>query len=419
MRLLDCNDASLRLWNEGDALWSPGVVWLNGDRYQFGEPAWEQARRAPREINNRFWHRLSTQPLSPALGPARHTADLVHAHLEALLSGISGDITLAIPGAMEPGQLSLLLGILQTLPVTASSVVHRSALVGAAAGQSCAHVELQLHQASITDVTVENGVARAGETQLLPGHGLLGLMDDIAERIGEQFVAQTRFDPQRRAEAEQTLYLQLPDLLRALSTQSEVSCSVEGHIARITADNLRPVGAAFTQALGPLLPAGTAHIALDALLSALPGLDLLPMQATTTGPEDISLIAGTIAPSAGDLHFQREAPCGNATSSGQAPADSQQLAAASTQPRTEQQSLETYLAPGSATYSLTGGHAVPLSPGKHIADGVSAAESGAIDIATGTPAELNDQPVEGRVAVNAGDRLCAGGVEVRFITVEH
>ena len=68
MRLLDCNDASLRLWNEGDALWSPGVVWLSGDRYLFGEPAWEQARRAPREISNRYWHRLSTQPLSPALG---------------------------------------------------------------------------------------------------------------------------------------------------------------------------------------------------------------------------------------------------------------------------------------------------------------------------------------------------------------
>lgn len=418
MRLLDCNDASLCLWKDGDAFWSPGVVWLNNDRYQFGGPAWEQARRAPRDINNRFWHRLSTQPLSPALGPARHTADLVHAHLESLLTGVSGDIALAIPGAMESGQLSLLLGILQTLPVTASCVVHRSALVGAATGQSCAHVELQLHQASITAVTVENGVARAGETQLLPGHGLLGLMDEIAERIGEQFVSQTRFDPQRRAETEQALYLQLPELLRSLGTQSEVSCSVEGHTARIAADALRPVGAAFTQALSPLLPAGTAHIALDALLlSALPGLDL-PVQATTTGPEVIPLIAGIIAPSAGELHFQREAPCGSGTLPEQASTESQNRAAALMQAETEQESLETVQAPGSATHSLTGGHAMPLSPGKHITDGVSVAESGAIDMALGTRAELNDQPVQGRVAVNAGDRLCAGGVEVRFITVE-
>tara|TARA_B100001057_G_scaffold474128_1_gene539318 strand:- start:798 stop:2054 length:1257 start_codon:yes stop_codon:yes gene_type:complete len=416
MRLLDCNDASLRLWNEGDALWSPGVVWLSGDRYLFGEPAWEQARRAPREISNRYWHRLSTQPLSPALGPARHTADLVHAHLESLLDGISGDITLAIPGAMESGQLSLLLGILQTLPVAVSNVVHRSALVGAATGQSCAHVELQLHQASITAVTVDNGVARAGETQLLPGRGLLGLMNEIAERIGEQFVAQTRFDPQRRAETEQALHLQLPDLLRTLGRQSEVSCSVEGHAARIAADALRPVGAAFTQVLAPLLPAGTEHIALDALLSALPGLDL-PVQATTTGPDVIPLMAGTLAPSAGELHFQREAPCDSATSPEQAPAESQPLAAASAQADTAQESPESRPTPGSATHSLMDGHAVPLSPGKHIADGVSAMESGVIDIAPGTPAELNDQPVAGRVAVNASDRLCAGGVEVRFITV--
>ena len=61
---------------------------------------------------------------------------------------------------------------------------------------------------------------------------------------------------------------------------------------------------------------------------------------------------------------------------------------------------------------------MPLGPGKHISDGVSATESGVINIASGTPAELNDQPVEGLVAVNAGDRLCAGGVEVRFIIVE-
>jgi hypothetical protein len=246
---------------------------------------------------------------------------------------------------------------------------------------------------------------------------LLGLMNEIAERIGEQFVVQTRFDPQRRAETEQALYSQLPDLLRTLGTQSEVSCSVEGHTARIAADALRPVGAAFTQALAPLLPAGTAHIALDTLLSALPGLDL-PVQATTTGPEVIPLIAGTLAPSAGELHFQREAPCDSTTSPEQAPAESQPLAATSMQAEISQAAPGIIQTPGSATHSLTGGHAVPLSAGKHIADGVSVAESGAIDIAPGTPAELNDQPVEGRIVVNANDRLCAGGVEVRFITVE-
>ena len=138
MRLLDCNDAALRLWQDGEGIWSPGIAWFAGGQYQFGEPAWQRARLSPREINNRFWHRLSTQPLSPALGPARHTADLVHTHLQTLLGEVPGDVRLAIPGTMEPAQLSLLLGILQTLPVTAQSVIHRSALIGSAVGEACA-----------------------------------------------------------------------------------------------------------------------------------------------------------------------------------------------------------------------------------------------------------------------------------------
>ena len=415
MRLLDCNDASLRLWNEDEALWSPGIAWFTEGQYRFGEPAWLQARRAPREINNRFWHRLSTQSLSPALGPARHTADLVHAHLEALLGDGNDDLTLAIPGAMESGQLSLLLGILQTLPVTASSVVHRSALVGAATGQSCAHVELQLHQASITLVTVENQVAQAGETQVLPGHGLLGLMDEIAERIGEQFVTQTRFDPQRRAETEQTLYQQIPDLLRSLAIQSEISCTVEGHTARITADALRPVGDAFTRALAPLLPAAPQHIALDSLLSALPGL-ALPHDHTETGPEVVPAIAQTMALPEGALHFQREAPCGivvEGSNIGSAKPDVASESPPNTEVKADQEQT-----PLPATHQLVAGCATPLSPGAHIAEGAVISGPAELSIESGASVQLNGQPTEGVISISAGDQLTAAGVEVLFIAVE-
>ena len=116
----------------------------------------------------------------------------------------------------------------------------------------------------MVNATVDDGIAAAQETQLLPGQGLLGLMDEIAERIGEQFVSQTRFDPQRRAETEQALYQQIPALLGSLVTQSEISCTVEGHTARIAREALAPVGAAFSRALAPLLPAGVERIALDA-----------------------------------------------------------------------------------------------------------------------------------------------------------
>lgn len=417
MRLLDCNDASLRLWNEGEALWSPGIVWFAEGGYRFGEPAWLQARRAPREINNRFWHRLSTQALSPALGPARHTADLVHAHLEALLGDGDDDLMLAIPGAMESGQLSLLLGILQTLPATASSVVHRSALVGAAVGQSCAHIELQLHQASITVVTVENQVAQAGETQVLPGHGLLGLMDEIAEQIGEQFVTQTRFDPQRRAETEQTLYQQIPDLLRSLAAQSEISCTVEGHTARITTDALRPVGDAFTRALEPLLPAAPQHIALDSLLSALPGLTL-PHDCTETGPEVVPAIAQTMAIPEGALHFQREAPCGAATAVEGSGAGSTQAEGVAESPSDVTAQAVSEQASLPATHQLVAGRAMPLSPGTLVAEGAVISGPAELSIQSGASVQLNGQPAEGVMSLSAGDQLTAAGVEVLFIAVE-
>ena len=412
MRLLDCNDAALRLWQDGEGIWSPGITWFAGGQYQFGEPAWQRARLSPREINNRFWHRLSTQPLSPALGPARHTADLVHTHLQTLLGDVPGDVRLAIPGTMEPAQLSLLLGILQTLPVTARSVIHRSALIGSAVGHACAHVELHLHQASITGVSVTDGIATAQETQLLPGQGLLGLMDEIAERIGEQFVSQTRFDPQRRAETEQALYQQIPSLLGSLVTQSEISCTVEGHTARIAREALAPVGAAFSRALAPLLPAGVERIALDALLSELPGL--------TSSGEHISVSAEIIPRAAdvlevteGELIFQREAPCSGLVAPGNPP----EIAAQEDAPVAEADSGHT--APATAvTHQLIAGHATPLTLGSSVTDGVVLSGVNELTVTTEAAVTLNGRSVKGVTAISAGDRLTVEGVDVDLIVVE-
>jgi hypothetical protein len=403
MLLLDCNDASLRLWRDQQDTWSPGFAWFSEGRYQFGEVAWQQARRVPREVNNRYWHRLSTQALSPALGPARHTADLAHEHLETLLNGVSGELTLIIPGSMEADQLSLLLGILQTLPVTVSSVVHRSALAGAAAGQSCAHVELQLHQASITPVFVEHTLARAGETQLLPGHGLLGLMDEIAELIGQQFVAQTRFDPQRRADTEQSLYQQIPDLLRSLATQSEVNCTLDGHAARISADILQSVGAAFSKALSPLIHHDVTHIALDALLSVLPGLNL-PHPASTISADALPRIASAMPAQDGELTFQREAPCD----------DTLPAADASSKAATVSHESLSF----SVTHQLVAGHATPLASGASLAAGVVISGQSEITIQPNAQAQLNDRATEGVMMLKAGDRLSVSGIEIQFITVE-
>jgi len=405
MQLLDCNDAALRLWRDGQDTFLMGIAWFNEGRYQFGHAAWQQARRAPREINNRYWHRLSTQPLSPALGPARHAADLVHAHLEAMLGDTSGEIALVIPGTMEPAQLSLLLGIVETLPVKPAAVVHRSALIGAGIAERCVHIELHLHQASVTPVNVDHGMAETGDTQLLPGFGLLGLIDDLAEIIGQQFVSQTRFDPQRRADTEQALYEQIPALLQALANQSEVSCVVEGHNARISADALRAVGQRFSAALAPLIPSDTPLVAFDSLLSSLPGLALTcknnqPMRTQAVSPEAIIAAAGQLSKNGGELVFQRRVASATAAEG---------VAAEPPEPTAE---------PAAVTHFLIAGRASALTPGTVIAPGISITSANTISVAAGAEAQFNDQMVDGDVTLAADDRLLVGDVEVRFITVE-
>lgn len=405
MQLLDCNDASLRLWRNGQDTFLMGIAWFTEGHYQFGHAAWQQARRSPREINNRYWHQLSTQPLSPALGPARHTADLVHAHLETLLRDVSGELALVIPGAMEPAQLSLLLGIIETLPVTPCAVVHRSALVGAGIAEACAHIELHLHQASITPVHMQHGMATTGETQLLPGFGLLGLIDDIAEIIGQQFVSQTRFDPQRRADTEQALYEQIPTLLKALATQSEVSCSVEGHTARISADALRTVGQRFSAALAPLIPTDTPLIAFDSLLSSLPGLSLSskqaqPLRTQAVSPDAILPGATHLSRNSDELVFQRQIACTGASQSDTATPQTQ----AADKPL--------------VSHYLIAGHAATLIPGRIIAPGVSATGATQIAITSDIEVRLNGETVDGDLTIKVGDHLVTGGIEVHFISVE-
>jgi hypothetical protein len=243
---------------------------------------------------------------------------------------------------------------------------------------------------------------------LMPGHGLLGLMDDLAERIGEQFVAQTRFDPQRRAETEQALYEKIPELLRSLAAQGEVSCTVEGHTARIAADALRPVGAAFSGALVPLLPDTGSHVALDALLSGLPGLQL-DQPVSTVGADMITSSAASMTPPDGELIFQREAPCQSV-----APASAPAAASLETN---HAESAPPSTAPA-ATHQLIAGLATPLQIGAQIAEGVVVSGPSQVTIEPGVAAQLNHQPTEGVISLRADDRFHASGVEVHFIAVE-
>lgn len=278
--ILDLNDASLALWHGGSHLRSPGFAWHDGARYHFGLDAEATARKTPRAVNTRYWWQLSTEPLVPALGPARHSADLVWSHLSDIHSGggAPARLILAAPGSMTVNQLSLLLGIVGSLPFSVDAVVHRSAALAAGLGEAAVHVEVQLNQILVTPLSREGDAVQAGESQPLPGRGLIALRDELAEIIAGLFVDQTRYDPHRSAASEQALYDALPKVLGEIADRGETRLIIDGYQARVTREQLHPVGSALgrilAQTLDALAPEGATTVLLDPHLEELPGLEL-------------------------------------------------------------------------------------------------------------------------------------------------
>ena len=290
--ILDLNDSTLTLWHKGESVASPGYAWFDGQRYQFGAPALATRRRTPRSVNARYWSQLDTQPLTPALGPARHHADLAHDHLHSLyqMSGAPTSILAAVPGCMSRDQLSLLLGIVEALPFHIAGLVHRTAVLAAASALTeGVHIELQLQQVVLTPFNTDQGYVMAGQSQRLPGQGLLAVFDRLATIISQRFIAQTRFDPLRSADSEQALYDQLPTLLETLEQQAETTLSIDGYNARIVRDDLVPAGDELAQKINPLVDADAALL-LENPLSTLPGLNLCQRRQAIDSASLLSLI---------------------------------------------------------------------------------------------------------------------------------
>jgi hypothetical protein len=274
---LDLNDSTLRLQHDDRLVESPGYALYDGRGYTFGSEARGRARLRPRDIATRFWWQLDTRPLQPSLGPARHSADLVHQHLQQLHAAADApdDLLLAAPGSMQDAQLSLLLGIIQKCPFRAVGLVHRSVAVASLfqADGPLFHLELQLHQALLTELRAGEGVVRLQRETVLPGCGLLQLQERLVETLARAFIRQTRFDPRRRAESEQQLYDALHTLLHDLRAQPEALLEIQGHRVRIGRVELADCSAALRDSVsGQLAAHRDAPLLMDPLVALLPGL---------------------------------------------------------------------------------------------------------------------------------------------------
>ena len=288
---LDLHDSNLQLWHGDLHLRSPGYALLEAGQYRFGQTARAAARLRPRDVSTRYWWQLNTDTLQPALGPARHTADLVHAHLQALHreSGAPEELLLAASGSMRTEQVALLLGIIQQCPFTAVGLVNRSVALASlyAADGPLFHLEVQLHQALLSEIHHDGHEVALHKTTALPGCGLLALQERVVEAAASAFIRQTRFDPRRRAETEQQLYDALPDTLRSLRDSAETSLSLNGYHARLTRTDLQAASDSLYSAIsGNVAQGAGARLLLDPLAGLLPGLQTR-LEATVLQADDL------------------------------------------------------------------------------------------------------------------------------------
>ncbi|EED30652.1 hypothetical protein NOR53_208 [gamma proteobacterium NOR5-3] len=419
MAILDCRDTQISLWQEGSAFHSPGFVMLEGSEYHFGQTALEQSRLKPRDTNSRFWWQLSTQPLKPALGAARHTADLVHSHLRHIhaTSGAPSALVLAVPDSMPKEQLSLLLGVAQASDFTVAGLVSRSVLIASNSpilsktGRAI-HLETQLNQTIINELQAEDGKLRVVRSTPLPSCGLLALQERCVSAIASAFIQQTRFDPRRSASSEQDLYNQLPGILAMLRERGEASVDIDGHRSRITASSLASASERLIQGLEQSRQAMDVPILLDPELHLLPGIEALKGETNTLATHALwdafTSQRQHIELSGEDLHLVDQLPpLGSEAQPRGTPGEAHKQVASNVP--TAAPSTEPTASPGQATHVLIGTLALPLRDEQvPLAGGFSLRRADGYWTLHGDGALINGMPSTPQQPLSLGDTLSLG-----------
>jgi hypothetical protein len=210
---------------------SPGVALVDPAGLVIGEGAAAGARLKPVIANDRFWSDLAVDALARTAEPQVSHADLAHAHLVSLWQQVAGpgdEAVLAVPGSMRLHQVGLALGIARQSGVPVAGVVDAAvaACAGLAVRASVLHLDVQLHQAVLTELHGTTTLRRR-RVEIAPRAGQKVMFSAWAQLVSEAMVRRTRFDPLHQAATEQQLYLRLPDWLAALASQESVDVAIE------------------------------------------------------------------------------------------------------------------------------------------------------------------------------------------------
>jgi hypothetical protein len=216
-----------------DAVESPGFALPEKKNLVTGRAAERRARLFPRQIMNRFWAPLSTDPLDPPLPAAGNQAEIACAHLARIWDKarhFGNALVIAVPGFFQRTQLGLLLGMAQELAIPVQGFVSLP-VAAAVPGPEGLHlyVDVHLHRWEVSVLKAE-GRLELQEGFTVNEKGLEGLYKLWVQAAAAEFVRTTRFDPFHSAETEQELYRRLPSALAALQHEQATTIAIPaGH----------------------------------------------------------------------------------------------------------------------------------------------------------------------------------------------
>jgi hypothetical protein len=216
-----------------DSLESPGFALPDKKALITGLAAERRARLFPRQIMNRFWDSLSTDPLDYPLPAAGNQAEVACAHLAQVWNQarLFGDaLVIAVPAGFQRTQLGLLLGMSHELDIPVQGFVSLPvAAVAPEPGALQLHVDAHLHRFEVSILKSEDRL-EFQDVLTVNENGLEGLHKLWAQTAAAEFVRMTRFDPFHSAETEQELYHRLPAVLAALQHEQATTIAIPaGH----------------------------------------------------------------------------------------------------------------------------------------------------------------------------------------------
>lgn len=237
--VIDLNDCEVTVVQGGNVVASsPGIAVIKEDRIELGQAALQSTHIDPRNTFSRFWSNLNQDNFKRRTKLARHNADLAFAHLSALheMAGEADEVVFAVPGSFTNGQLSLLLGLAEASPFTATGLV--DAAVAATAATAGAgeynHLDIHLHHTVVTSLEVSGTVKRKA-VKVIDDVGLLAIQDKCVNHIADLFVQQSRFDPLHHAATEQALCNRMAQCLQELESDADTVVHIEFDNARYQA----------------------------------------------------------------------------------------------------------------------------------------------------------------------------------------